>query len=214
VLEIGDSLGNDLGWGLARELGHERGVTLVQADRSSTGLVATWFYDWPAHLAALLARVHPDLTIVCLGGNDEQGLTSHGASYAFATPQWRTAYRSRVRAIDLLATRARSYVLWVGMPIMAPYGYRQGVAILNSIYRSVAAAVPGVTFVASWTLFADAGQYRASAPVNHVDAVLRASDGIHFTVVGENVFATYVAGVLAAVYHVPLALSEPARITG
>ena len=55
VLEIGDSLGNDLGWGLARELGGERGLTLVQADRSSTGLVTTWFYDWPRHLAPFSA---------------------------------------------------------------------------------------------------------------------------------------------------------------
>ncbi len=215
VLEIGDSLGNDLGWGLARELGGERGLTLVQADRSSTGLVTTWFYDWPRHLAALVARLHPDLTIVCLGGNDEQGLTSNGVTYAFASPGWRTAYRSRVRSIDRLVTRAHSYVLWVGLPIMAPFGYSQGVTILNSIYRSVASTVAGVTYAASWQLFANAaGRYRAAAPVNHVDTALRSSDGIHFTVAGEDVVATYVARVVAAVYHVHLALSAPAVITG
>ncbi|MGC8509483.1 MAG: DUF459 domain-containing protein [Acidimicrobiales bacterium] len=215
VLEIGDSLGSDLGWGLARQLGSERGVSLVQADRSSTGLVTTWYYDWPRHLAALLATVHPDLTIVCVGGNDEQGLTSNGATYAFATPGWRNAYRSRVRAIDLLATRARSYVLWVGLPIMEPYGYRQGAAILDSIYRSVAATVAGVTYLSTWRLFADAaGHYRATAPVNHVVTALRSPDGIHFTVAGEDVFATDVARVVAEVYHVRLALSGPASITG
>ena len=215
VLEIGDSLGNDLGWGLARELGRGRGVALVQADRSSTGLVTTWYYDWPRHLAALLARVHPDLTIVCLGGNDEQGLTSNGTTYAFATPGWRHAYQSRVRVIDLLATRARSYVLWVGLPIMEPYGYSQGAAILNSIYRSVAGTVAGVSYLSTWRLFADAaGQYRATAPVNHVVTALRSPDGIHFTLAGEDVFATDVARVVAEVYHVRLALSGPAIITG
>ena len=215
VLEIGDSLGNDLGWGLARELGSGRGVAFVQADRSSTGLVTTWYYDWPRHLAALLAKVHPDLTIVCLGGNDEQGLTSNGTTYAFATPGWRRAYRSRVRAIDLLATRARSYVLWVGLPIMEPYGYSQGAAILNSIYRSVAGPVAGVSYLSTWRLFADAaGQYRASAPVNHVVTALRSPDGIHFTLAGEDVFATDVARVVADVYHVRLAPNEPAYITG
>jgi len=31
VLEIGDSLGNDLGWGMARQPGHDHAVRLVQA---------------------------------------------------------------------------------------------------------------------------------------------------------------------------------------
>lgn len=215
VLEIGDSLGNDLGWGLDREVASTTGVTLVQRDRSSTGLVASWYYDWPRHLAALLAQYHPDLTIVCLGGNDQQGMSVNGSSQPFDSPGWRSAYRGRVRTIDQLATRAGSYVLWVGLPIMDPYGYRQGAVVLNSLYRSVAASVPGVAFVDTWTLFANAaGQYRATAPVNGVSVALRSSDGIHFSVAGENVLATYVVRTVADVYHVRLSPRAPATITG
>ena len=46
VLEIGDSLGNDLGWGLARELPTGSSVNLVQLDKSATGLANTGYYDW------------------------------------------------------------------------------------------------------------------------------------------------------------------------
>src|SRR5438270_8423849 len=38
ILEIGDSLGNDLGWGLTRHLAAGTGLSLVQLDRSATGL--------------------------------------------------------------------------------------------------------------------------------------------------------------------------------
>ena len=59
VLEIGDSLGNDLGWGLTRHLAATSGLNLVQVDKSSTGLSNSWFYDWPDHLAAYLHQYHP-----------------------------------------------------------------------------------------------------------------------------------------------------------
>ena len=59
VLEIGDSLGNDLGWGLAREPVRHAGSRLVQKDMSSTGLVTAWFYNWPRHFKTDLAPVPP-----------------------------------------------------------------------------------------------------------------------------------------------------------
>ena len=65
VLEIGDSLGNDLGWGLSRELASTHALKLVQKDKSASGLVTAWFYNWPHHLKTLLKQYHPDLLIVC-----------------------------------------------------------------------------------------------------------------------------------------------------
>jgi hypothetical protein len=50
VLEIGDSLGNDLGWGLARELPSGSSLKLVQLDKSSTGLANAGDYDSPTEL--------------------------------------------------------------------------------------------------------------------------------------------------------------------
>ncbi len=215
VLEIGDSIGADLGWGLARELVGPQGLTLVAKDKSASGLAAKWYYNWSRQLSAMLARHHPDLVLVCVGGDDEQALAINGRSYDFNSPQWRTRYETLVREIDLIATRAGSYVLWVGLPIMQPAAYRAGVVALNGIYASVARSVPGVTYLSSWTLFANAhGHYRQGGVVNHVAAALRASDGIHFSLVGENVFATYVTVHLAATYHVRLAPVAPAYLTG
>ena len=74
MLEIGDSLGNDLGWGMARQLGHDHEVRLVQADKSSSGLLTPWFYDWAQKEKVLLAQYKPQLVIITFGANDEQNL--------------------------------------------------------------------------------------------------------------------------------------------
>jgi hypothetical protein len=214
VLEIGDSLGNDLGWGLARELGSTHALNLVQKDKSASGLVTTWFYNWHQHLKTLLKQYHPDLVIVCIGGDDEQGMKVGGNVYSFDSPPWRARYMALIRQIDTTTTQSGSYVLWVGLPIMASNIYSNGVVTLNSLYRSVAATVPGVTYLPSWALFTNKrGQFEMAAPVNHVRTVLRSPDGIHLSYVGENVFATFVANEIAAIYNVSLKPSQPDSIT-
>jgi len=210
VLEIGDSLGNDLGWGLARELGNDHVLRLVQADKSSSGLTTPWFYNWPAKEKVLLAQYHPQLVIATFGGNDEQNLRVNGHVVAFGSAPWTTAYTKIVTGIATAATDSGAYVLWVGMPIMGPNTYRANMVPINAVYQKVEQSVPGMTFLPTWDLFANArGQFANSAPVNQVPSVLRSSDGIHFSYVGENVFATYVAHELAQVYHVLVTPSQP-----
>lgn len=213
VLEIGDSLGNDLGWGLAREVTAGSGFTLVQKDLSSSGLVTDWFYDWPQHLSAMLARYHPDLTIVMIGGNDQQGIRSAHGALAFASAPWRDAYRQRVGAIVDRVRAAHSYLLWVGLPIMRPDGYRQGTNLLNSLYQSVAGHSPGAAFLPTWGLFADdQGRFAEAAPVGGTNQVLRSPDGIHFSYVGENVLATYVTTQIGSLFHVRVRPATPMAI--
>ena len=214
MLEIGDSLGNDLGWGLARELGHTPGVTLQQTDVSSTGLVTPWYYNWPRHLRTFLHQYHPHLVIMSFGANDEQGIVVHGHAAIFGSSEWHRAYAARVLEITKSATASGAYVLWVGLPIMEPRQYREGAQILNALYASVATTVAGVTYLPIWGLFAShRGHYRVGALVNNVPEVLRASDGIHYSYFGEDVAATYVINEMARIYHVALQPQAPTNLT-
>jgi hypothetical protein len=206
ILEIGDSLGNDLGWGMARQLGHDHQVRLVQADKSSSGLLTPWFYNWPKIEKVLLAQYKPQLVIITFGANDEQNLKStDGQVLAFGSAPWVKAYSGVVQSMASTATKSGAYVLWVGMPIMQPNGYRQGMMLINSVFAKVATTVPGMTFLPTWDLFANAqGQYEDAARVNDIPSLLREADGIHFSYVGENVISTYVTRAIGDVYHVAL----------
>ena len=213
ILEVGDSLGNDLGWGLARELTGTPGLRLVQADKSSTGLTTPWFYDWPAHLRTLVAQYHPQLVVMLYGANDEQGLRVNGAAKPFASAAWQSAYTHIVHQMVTDVTSSGSYLLWVGLPVVQPNGYRQGVAYLNTIDQRTVTSVPGATFLPTWDVVANAQhQYESTAKVNGVVSVLRSSDGIHFSYVGEDVYATYVIRMIGATYHVELDAHSPMLI--
>lgn len=206
VLEIGDSLGNDLGWGMARQLGHDHAIRLVQADKSSSGLLTPWFYDWAVKEKVLLAQYKPQLVIITFGANDEQNLRdASGNVLAFGSAPWVTAYTGIVTKMASAATKSGAYVLWIGMPIMQPNGYRQGMVLINSVFAKVATTVPGMTFLPTWDLFANAkGQFVDAERVNNIPSLLREADGIHFSYVGENVFSTFVTRSIGDVYHVQI----------
>jgi hypothetical protein len=213
ILEIGDSLGDDLEYGLRHELQFTRGLKLIQRNKVSTGLSASWFYNWPAHLKTDLHKYHPNLVVIMFGANDEQALDVKGTSQPFGSPKWRSAYIARVRRIDRMVTKAGAYAFWVGLPIAAPRSYSQGLRALNAIYKRVALSTPGVTYQPIWHLLATkGGRYRGGAVVNKVASVLRKPDGIHFTETGDLVVGTFVARQLATVYNVRLRPEEPAYI--
>ena len=214
VLEIGDSLGNELGWSLQRQLISNTILSFVQMDKSSTGLSNSWFYSWPQHLKEFLLRYRPNLLIVCLGGNDEQGMKVNGVTEPFGSNTWKAMYSSYIKQIVSLATSAGSYVLWVGMPVMQPYGYNKGMQILNSQYLDNVSGVPGTVFLPTWNLLSDSQEaFMKSAQVNGAESLLRSPDGIHFSYAGEGVFSTYVAKALSSIFNISLRIANPKVIT-
>jgi len=214
VLEIGDSLGNDLGWGLQRHVTAASGLNLVQKDVSSSGLAKVSFFDWQATLAGDLRTYHPQLVLICLGGNDQQGILVGANAVQFPSAGWQTAYLARVRALVAAAADAGAYVAWVGLPIMQQPSYSQGAQILDTLYQKGTTAVANATYLSTWSLLSNpSGQFQTNASVNGTPTTLRESDGIHFSFAGEDVIATWVLRKLAEIYHVRLVPTDPAVIT-
>lgn len=217
VLEVGDSIGSDLGWGLSRHLPAGSGLQMIQMDRTSTGLANTGYWDWPVSLAGYLQRYHPQLVLICLGGNDQQGISADGNGLPFASPAWRSVYLARVTEMISASTDSGAYVLWVGLPVMQQPSYSQGAAYLDGLYAQAVAGAGArhAAFVPTWSLFSSAGGgYASDAQVNGKRATLRQADGIHLSYTGEDVAATYVIEQMASILHVSLAPADPATVTG
>ena len=96
ILDVGDSLGEDLGLGLGYTLGNNPLVRVVQAARGDTGLARPDYYNWPAHFAALLNEYHPQVVTILIGGNDSQSFDADNQVVVFGTSLWRTIYTERV----------------------------------------------------------------------------------------------------------------------
>lgn len=183
ILSVGDSLGEDLGLGLADVLSADPNVRIVEDAVGATGLADVAYYDWRSHLARDLARSRPQVVVVMLGGNDAVRFDQDGRYVVFASPLWRRLYGARVRTLMLEARRAGAAVEWVGMPVMAPGSVLSDDAMrtLNDAYRRAAAGVPGAAYPSTWRLLqALGGGFTADLTTRSGGVqVVRDPDGVH-----------------------------------
>jgi hypothetical protein len=191
ILEIGDSLGEDLGFGLGDDVfASDPYVHVLQDAVGDTGLARPDYYNWPAHLEAELQSDHPGAVIVFIGGNDGQSFDQNGEYVGFGTALWHRVYASRVALMMRECLAAKARVLWVGMPIMQDSGFSAEMQALNSIYQAEAAEHPGVMYFSSWPVFSGSnGQYVASSLIGGQEVLLRDPDGVHIASGGGDLLA-------------------------
>ncbi len=208
ILDVGDSIGMDLGSGLADSIGTDPAVHLVQDSVGDTGLANAAYFDWLATLPREIGQLHPKVVVVMLGGNDWQPFFAGPTKAVPGTAFWRSEYAARVAAMMSEATRAGALVEWVGLPPMSPAsGLAHAAVALDAIYRAEARLHPGVTYFSSWKLFSNAaGQYSQYLPNAAGDLVaVRDPDGIHIAPpAGEDLLGGAVLKAMAAQWHVRL----------
>jgi uncharacterized protein len=206
LLDIGDSLGEDFGYGLADEFGGDPLVTVDQEAQVDTGLADPGYYDWPANLEVFLRRYHPQVVVMMFGGNDDQNFNQYNQYVAFGTPLWRTDYGERVAQMMDEATDAGARVFWVGMPPMASPGLNSAMRQVDAVDQHQAATHQGVTYFSCWKIFSNsAGKY--SAYVNGANGqpiLARYTDGVHFTPGGYDLLAGAVVNPMDKAWHIEL----------
>ncbi len=199
VLDIGDSLGIDLGQQLQSEL-QATGVAEVAMDSvGDTGLVNVAYYNWPAQLAAELASVHPQLLVVFLGANDGQGMDVDGTAQAFGSPGWVAAYTQRVDSLLEEAEGAKVAVAWVGMPAMQDPSLNAEMGLINGIVAAQTSKYPNAIYVPASAVLCPDGQFTATGTnLAGQTVTTRTPDGVHITPDGGQMLAQ---GVMDAVEH-------------
>lgn len=203
VLLIGDSLGNNLAYGMIPQLDNAKTLTFTRTAKASTGLSNPWFYNWHTNLAAFLKTYSPNLVIVMIGANDRQDYVINGVRQVFGSDAWKQTYRSNITKIITASTKSGAYVLWVGLPIMKPYNYAKGETLIDQQFALTVPKSAGATYLATRAYTADAsGNYRRDAYVNGVLSQIRGDDGIHFSTLGQSVIATYVINAIVRTYKV------------
>lgn len=211
ILVVGDSLGNNLGWGMYDQLSRTDGITMYVRSKASTGLTKPSFYDWPAELKPMLSKYKPHLVVMMLGANDWQDMRSAGDR---GNSAWRKAYKERIKRITDMVTASGSYLMWVGLPVMRLQRYGEGMATLNSLYTATVPQTAGATFVPTWDFFADSsGRFRDYANVNGKRTKIRGGDGIHFSTIGQGVLATFVIKQIRSTYNVEFVARNTKRLT-
>jgi len=183
ILSVGDSLGEDLGYGLQDIIGSEPHIHLILDAVGSTGLANVAYYNWPKTLALELKQTHPQIMVILIGGNDAVGFDQGNQPVPFGTALWHHYYSLRVAKMMSEAVRAGCRVFWVGLPIMAKDSVLSNHAMqeLNRVYRTEAKSHPGVTYVSSWKLFQNTSGHFTEYLKNPsgLNTIVRDSDGVH-----------------------------------
>ena len=194
LLEVGDSLGQDLAWGMPHALAGT-GDSFVGASQGDTGLVATSYYNWAVHLQALLGQYHPVVVVFFMGANDVQDFYVGSHYVVFGTRAWARVYGQRAAELVDEAVSAGAKVLWVGMPPMADPSFSSSMEVVNAIYRrevSAHGAAGQARYLSTWPVLGTAGGgVRSTVPSAAWPGTeeLRAPDGIHITPTGAALVA-------------------------
>lgn len=204
VWVVGDSTAQALGELLQNDVKDVPSFKAHTVHKNSSGLTRRDFYDWPAALSGALAEDAPDAAVISLGDNDAQAIQPEGSSEFFevGAPQWITEYTRRLTAFVGQLTAAGSRVYLVGQPVMRDGAFDARIAVVDSAYRTVAAANPNITYVDSRALLSDdAGGYTDHLPGDGGAMVqVRNSDGIHLSLEGARWLARIVGREVAADY--------------
>lgn len=190
----GDSLAGSVGPSLG-EMTAQTGVVQPQYDsRVSSGLLNPDFFDWPEHARSELASIEPDVVVFVIGTNDAVVWSDSLAA----------SYRIRTEAMmrELAGPRHRP-VYWVGPPVMRDADLEEGAQAVGLIAREAAKHVKGVTYVDAHTVFDDPlGRYQQSFDNDFgVRRVMRAGDGIHFSVDGADLLSRQIFRALDAEWN-------------
>jgi hypothetical protein len=198
VMVIGDSLGEDLQYGLADIVGSSSSVDLIQEAYGSSGLVNLAYHNWPVIFEALLRQYHPQLVYVEFGANDSYSYYQNGRYVPFGSVLWRKDYGGRVNQILNEAVRAHAHVIWVGLPIMSGTSVLSNVKMqqMNALFASEVRRHPAMAaFVPLWKLFQNRqGQFTEYMTDSAGTSVMvRDPDGVHIAPpAGQELMASYV----------------------
>jgi hypothetical protein len=206
VLEIGDSLGIDLGDQLEAQLDATGRVRTTVASVGDSGLANVTYLDWPTHLASLLVADRPQVVVVFIGANDDQGLYVDGSPTAPGTLAWVSGYTQRVDNVLQEVTSARARVVWVGMPPMANPDLNTAMQREDVIYQCETQRFPGTLYFSSAPVLESAsGLYEATGnDGSGQQTALRTPDGVHLTPAGGTVLAHAVIDAIDHRWHLSL----------
>ncbi len=209
ILDVGDSIGEDLGLGFIDVFAHDKKVQLLAKSVGDTGLANLAYYNWIAQLPTEIATYHPAVVVVMLGGNDGQSFQQGNTVAQLGTAEWSRDYGLRVGQMMSEATGSGARVIWVGLPIMGPASGLSNKNVLNqnAIYQAQAKTHPGVTYVSTWRLFENAaGQYSTFLPGLGGGLVqARGSDETHIDPPGgTDILGNFVVKAMESAWHIRL----------
>jgi hypothetical protein len=189
---VGDSMADGIWGAMFRRLGKDKclgeRIRLIRKAKNGTGLTRLDQFNWVEEIGKIVEESHPDLVVGSFGINDRQGIVEKDKrSVAYPSPAFDTRYQAIVaEAIRASLAQGGSMII-IGLPIMLEDDANADAQAKNKIFEAAVKEVGSdkASFVPPWTSGANPEVYKPYLPnAKGTMALVRASDGIHFTTLG------------------------------
>lgn len=212
VLITGDSLSQYLGQQFIELTAHSKKVVGKIAVRNGTGLARPDVFDWAKGARTAVAQANPDVVIVALGANDDQGIALPGPrALQVGGKEWAGEYARRAEVVmKILIGKGQRRVYWMGLPAVRDAKMDRDYRSLNEALKTAASHVPGVRYVDTRGLSLLHGKFSDYLYDAGKRILARQPDGIHFTYEGSKIPAEKVLETAAPDMHIaPHAQAKP-----
>ena len=194
----GDSLSGGPAFGFEELLEGDVRYEVTEEVRLSTGVVTEWYFDWVAHLEAVVAEGGYDVVVLSMGGNDAQRFRGHRDPVG--SPEWQERYRERVMRMMAALDRPGRLVVWVGMPPVSVPTLDELPAVVNPLAAAAAGHHARVHYLDAAAVVSPDGSFTRFLPDPDGPGQLkvREGDGVHYTRVGGELLAREILTVIGA----------------
>lgn len=194
VVVLGDSLGDGLWAGVYHVFMSDKGFNVIRKSRVATGLVRSDYYDWGQAVREVVATTRVDIAVVVMGTNDRQVLVDGTARHTLFDAEWQRIYKERVDDFTRVLSDAGARVYWLELPVMRSPRFEADMRQFNAIFSERAAA-NHIHYVPTrdLALGPDGGYSAYGADRFGKTKLLRAEDGIHFSLPGYELLGARVA---------------------
>lgn len=199
VVVLGDSLGDGLWAGIYHVLRKDKRFNVIKKSRVATGFSRHDYFDWNAAVRDIAGETRIDIAVVVMGTNDRQPIMLDGVRHALFDAGWREIYERRVDDFTATLKGTGAAIYWVQLPVMRSPRFGGDMERFNEIFEARASA-NSVAYVSMDGVATGAdGGYTAYGPDRFGSTkLLRADDGIHFTMAGYELLGERVVNALLA----------------
>ncbi len=189
---VGDAMAEGMLTGIVEAFGTDTRVQLNKKHRPLAGLARAEADDDLKQLEDLASRDAHHISVIMLGVYDRQPIKVGTKQLKFGSEEWRSEYSRRVDRLIKAMKRRSGAVYWVGLPVVGKSDWNDDIQVINDIVRD-RAYINSVKYIDAFAGFADeSGAFNRYGPdLAGKFQLLRATDGILFTAVGNRKLAHF-----------------------
>jgi hypothetical protein len=204
ILFVGDSMSDGVGAAVQRIALKDnclaKTLAITRKAEIGSGLARQDKFSWNNKIRSYVNEKNVDLVVASFGLNDRTNIANGDVRVDYKAPNWNSQYELQVKEFVQNIATTKASLVWLGIPILRDTKANEDAQNNNKIYRKVISGVRqgNATFVEPWRSEPEGEDVFRSyvSDKNGLKALVRATDGVHFTATGYDLVGQHLIPIL------------------